>query len=222
MAPKNHEAIAGPAFVRAPHVDKIQTFHTEGSGSLILSIAHQRSKQPDLVRHNLLQAAMQLVVDEGVHAVTLDAVSQLADVTKGGLQHHFKNKQALLDTLFDCLFHDFEGQLQDAVDAEPDVPGRHARAYMRVVFDSAHDAPAQRALLLLGLSWPPYAARWRDVCASALAADGPHRDSADRRFLCRLAADGLWLSQISGSHELDEERRSSLLNLLLNWCGEEL
>ena len=35
--------------------------------------------------------------------VTLDAVSQAAGVSKGGLLHHFPNKMALLDGLFDDL-----------------------------------------------------------------------------------------------------------------------
>ncbi|RYX98095.1 MAG: TetR/AcrR family transcriptional regulator [Comamonadaceae bacterium] len=183
-----------------------------------MSLAHRRQKRPDLIRHNLLDAALQIVVEEGPQAVTLDAVARRADVTKGGLQHHFPNKQALLDTLFDCLFHDFEGDLQKAIEAEPDTPGRHARAYIRLAFASHADTPSQRALLLLGLSWPPYAQRWRESCAKALLADGADPETADRLLLCRIAADGLWTSQITGSYALDEQRRDNLLQMLLRLC----
>lgn len=164
---------------------------------------------------------MQLLVEEGPQAVTLDAVSQRAKVSKGGLQHHFPSKQDLLDTLFDCLFQDFEGQLHDAVEAEPDTPGRHARAYIRLVFDMPNDAPSQRALLLLGLNSPVYAARWRATCEAALLADGSDRTSANRRLLCRLAVDGLWCAQIFDSYRLDEARQTDLRNLLLDFCHQD-
>ena len=82
-----------------------------------MTLAHRKPKQPELVRQKLLDVALQIVVAEGPHAVTLDAVAKRAHVTKGGLQHHFPSKQALLDTLFDALFKDFEAQLQQAINS---------------------------------------------------------------------------------------------------------
>jgi AcrR family transcriptional regulator len=186
-----------------------------------MSLANRRPKQPELVRQQLLDVTLQIVATEGAHAVTLDAVARRAQVTKGGLQHHFPSKQALLDTLFDTLFHDFEAQLQEAVAAEEDTPGRHARAYIKTVFDSAGDVARHRAVLSLGLSWAPYSARWRDACAAALQADGGDRGNANRLLLCRLAADGLWSAQMFDIYALDTTRRTELLALLLQLCDEE-
>ena len=61
--------------------------------------AHRRPKQPELIRSQLLLVVRDILVQEGPHAVTLDAVSRRANVTKGGLQHHFRSKQALLQAL---------------------------------------------------------------------------------------------------------------------------
>jgi AcrR family transcriptional regulator len=44
----------------------------------------------------ILDAAEQLVGDEGVRNLTLDAVAHLAGVSKGGLLYHFPSKDALL------------------------------------------------------------------------------------------------------------------------------
>lgn len=186
-----------------------------------MTLAHRKPKQPELVRQKLLDVALQIVVAEGPHAVTLDAVAKRAHVTKGGLQHHFPSKQALLDTLFDELFEAFERQLQQALEAEEDTPGRQARAYVRTAFASEGDVATQRAVIALGLNWPPYAARWKEVCAAALQADGADPGSANRRLMCRLAADGLWSAQIFDSYALDATRRAELLSLLLNLCNEE-
>ena len=55
--------------------------------------AHRRQKQPQLIRGQLLAVVRSLLVEQGPHAVTLDAVAKQANVTKGGLQHHFRTKQ---------------------------------------------------------------------------------------------------------------------------------
>lgn len=186
-----------------------------------MATAQLLAKQPELIRHSVLDAALQFVIEEGPHAVTLDAVALRAQVSQEDLQHHFGSRQALLDTLFDCLFQDFEGQLQEAIEAEENLPGRQARAYVRLTFNGTGDTPTQRALMLLGLSWPPYAARWREACAAALQGDGSERDSANRRLLCRLAADGLWCSQVFECYALDETRQAEVRDLLLSLCSEE-
>ncbi|MDF3884015.1 TetR/AcrR family transcriptional regulator, partial [Cupriavidus basilensis] len=73
--------------------------------------AHRRKKQPDVLRPQLLQSAAQLALESGLRAVTLDAVAARAGVSKGGLQHHFRNKQALLDALFDDAVETFNADV---------------------------------------------------------------------------------------------------------------
>ncbi|WP_202907123.1 TetR/AcrR family transcriptional regulator [Acidovorax sp. SD340] len=120
--------------------------------------AHRRQKQPELIRSQLLGVVRELLVREGLHAVTLDAVAQRAGVTKGGLQHHYRSKQALLDALSDQLFEEFEQSFEKALKQEDDTPGRHARAYIRTCFDSgsdSHQGETQRAIGLLALTSAP-------------------------------------------------------------------
>ncbi|HRN83289.1 MAG TPA: helix-turn-helix domain-containing protein, partial [Hyphomicrobium sp.] len=54
--------------------------------------AHKRRKQPDIVRHQLLDVAARLCLKNGLHGLTLDAVAKEAGVSKGGLLHHFPSK----------------------------------------------------------------------------------------------------------------------------------
>ncbi|RYG89090.1 MAG: TetR/AcrR family transcriptional regulator, partial [Alphaproteobacteria bacterium] len=62
--------------------------------------AHKRKKQPELVRRALIDHAARLAVEQGLAAVTVQAVSDAAGVTKGGFMHHFPSKQALVDAVF--------------------------------------------------------------------------------------------------------------------------
>ena len=60
--------------------------------------AYQRKKQPERVRAQLLEASAHMILAQGVAGLTLDAVAQMAGVSKGGLLHHFASKTCLLAT----------------------------------------------------------------------------------------------------------------------------
>ena len=184
--------------------------------------AHRRQKHPELVRSQLLAVVRTLLVEQGPHAVTLDAVSARAGVTKGGLQHHFRSKQALLDALNDQLFEEFlQGYARALALEEEGRPGRHARAYIRTAFDGFSDCnrvEAQRAIGLLALTQPAARARWSAEMHKALAHDGEDPRMADRLLACRMAADGYWFSQMLDVYPLDAERSARILQLLLDLC----
>lgn len=185
--------------------------------------AHRRQKHPELVRSQLLTVVRELLVNEGPHAVTLDAVSAKAGVTKGGLQHHFRSKQALLDALRDQLFEEFQQGYAQALSLEEEGrPGRHARAYIRTAFDDGPDCnrvEAQRAIGLLALTLPDCRQQWSDAMQAAMAEDGDDPGVADRLLACRMAADGYWFSQMLDVYPLDEARKARILKTLLDLCN---
>lgn len=186
--------------------------------------AHRRQKQPQLIRSQLLTVVRDLLVHEGPHAVTLDAVAHRANVTKGGLQHHFRSKQALLDALSEQLFEEFEQRYAQALHNEAETPGRHARAYIRTCFDGHSDCnevDTQRAIGLLALTSAQCRERWHGMMKTAIAADGQDPDNANLLLACRLAADGFWFAQMLDVYELDAQRKASLQALLIKLCGGE-
>ncbi|MDR8732134.1 HTH-type transcriptional regulator MtrR [Burkholderia pseudomultivorans] len=71
----------------------------------------RRKKAPEQVRAQLLAAASDIATQQGVAALTLDAVAERAGVTKGALQYHFANKQGLLDALFGQATERFATQM---------------------------------------------------------------------------------------------------------------
>jgi hypothetical protein len=73
---------------------------------------------------------------------------------------------------------------------------------------------------LLALVYPVYRARWAEAMVTAMGADGPPGDAADRRLRCRLAADGWWCAQLFESYPPDPARRDALMSTLLRLCGE--
>lgn len=184
-----------------------------------MSIAHHRRKRPELVRQQLLEVAARLSFENGIANVTLDAVSQAAGVSKGGLLHHFPNKMALLDGLFDDLTSKFDLEIDEAMRNDPVALGRFSRAYLSVVFSFGgksalnEDAQAWGVLTIALLAEPALRERWRRwVCERADEFVGT--DSSTNCLLVRMAADGLWLADILQSHDLSEEDRKALFSNL--------
>ncbi len=50
---------------------------------------YKRKKQPELVKSQLIDAAIEIASRNGLANITVQAVADLAGVTKGGFLHHF-------------------------------------------------------------------------------------------------------------------------------------
>ncbi len=84
-----------------------------------------------------LDAAYQVIRENGAGHLTLDAVAQAASVSKGGPLYHFPNKHALLRGLVDDELERLTTQLSEATEAEgADQPGSLTRAWVRHGFAS--------------------------------------------------------------------------------------
>jgi len=160
-------------------------------------------------RAALLEAAVEVIRRDGAHALTLDAVAAEAGVSKGGVLYHFGSKRALIDGLVKRWLDDFEAQLGD---------GNVAAAYVRAS-DLSGASPAVSASefgLLAALIEEPQVlevarerhAKWME----RMVAGGT---SADDAWLVRLAADGLWYSDLLGiAAPQGEERRRLIARLM--------
>jgi AcrR family transcriptional regulator len=58
-------------------------------------------------RARILRAAIQVIAQQGVHALTIDAVIAESGITRGGVQYHFKSKEALETALLNKCTEDF-------------------------------------------------------------------------------------------------------------------
>jgi AcrR family transcriptional regulator len=190
---------------------------------MLMTVVSHRPQQPDLLRAQLLAAAQDILVEEGVHCVTLDAVATRAQVSKGDLQYHFRSKKALIDAVGNQLVEEFIAFFNEMLGSEADGPAAHARAYIWTIFKAGRegmDAKKRRAVGLLALNWPGFRGRWAQMMETALLADGADPNVADRLLLCRMAADGFWFSQMFDVYPLDEARQATLCAALLKQCDE--
>jgi AcrR family transcriptional regulator len=187
-----------------------------------MSNAHHRKKQPALVRQQLLDVAARLAASEGMGAVTLDAVSAAASVSKGGLLHHFPTKNALLDALFVSLLETFDADIEELMRGDPLPQGRFTRAYVMAVSGLKHrpdDSRNWTQVTIALLAEPRLRLRWRQW-VQARAEEYVGTDSSLDAQIVRFAADGLWFADTLESHDIDGALRRDLIGRLVQLTGK--
>lgn len=86
-------------------------------------------------RERLLQAALELFLRQGFHAVGVDAIAARAGVTKKTLYHHFKSKEELVLAVLRYRDERFRNDFMRSVETKARSPEKRLLA----VFDVAED-----------------------------------------------------------------------------------
>lgn len=166
----------------------------------------------------LLEAAADIVNEQGSDYLTLDAVAERAGVSKGGLIYHFKNKNALITGLVEHANQLYRDNVGGHIEADDDSNGRWLRAFIEATRQHRVDNA--------------------DITSGMLAAQGINRelltplqetytewqenienddiDNIDATII-RLAVDGLWLSEIFGLAAIDDDMREKVLDRLSSY-----
>lgn len=65
----------------------------------LLSTQSETKKQPQLTRDNWIEAALEVLLQEGIHSVQITSLSKLLGVTRGSFYWHFETRDELLEAL---------------------------------------------------------------------------------------------------------------------------
>jgi AcrR family transcriptional regulator len=158
-----------------------------------------RRKDPQGVRHALLRAASNVIACEGLSKMTVGSVARAAGVTKGGLFHHFENKQALIEGMLDQMLEDVDAIIDEKMASDPERHGRFTRALLRGLLDGIDPDP-EKALLAKTLCSAMAGderlqRRWRDWLDARVQRHAETDDNVACTIV-RLATDGIWLSEL--------------------------
>ncbi len=174
-------------------------------------------------RTKLLDAAAQVLLEQGAQALTLDAVAKRAGVSKGGLLYHFASKHALTAALVDRTVQQFDRALAEA----GDEPGAATRIYLSATVPADHPGGAgvpgadrvAAAVLAAALVDPEALQPLRTMFARwQQRLDNDGIDPAVATAV-RLAADGWWFSQLFGLAPPEPGRHESVHTLLNQLVG---
>ncbi len=159
--------------------------------------AHERKKQPEVVRRNLLDCTARLAADQGIAALSIQAVADAAGVTKGGLFHHFASRHVLLEAVMADLLGALDAEIDALLSRDREAYGCFTRAYVNAVFaDRDRESGRQWAALSVSMvSEPSLRRMWTAWFEERLIR---HKDTDEGVILelVRLAADGIWFADL--------------------------
>ncbi|MNB94452.1 transcriptional regulator BetI [compost metagenome] len=164
----------------------------------------------------ILTAASLVIRSQGVEKLTLEAVAREAGVSKGGLLHHFPNKNALIQGLVEELTDGFVTDVQERAAVSAVNEGKWSRAYTESVACDIKDGNGISTALTAALfSKPELLEKLQEQYA--LWQKEIENDGIDpvRSTIVRLAADGLWFSEMFSLGKLDAELREQVIQELL-------
>lgn len=177
---------------------------------------YHRKKEPEKVRARLMKATAQIILKKGVQGLTLDEAAHKGGVSKGGLLHHFPNKQALLNGIFDDVLEKLKKQIHAHMQTDPNPHARFTRAYLAMnhTFEKNSQGQLFMILTLAMMTNVALRKRWLTWFEEQLSQSTPEEKST-MSWIIRFASDGLWLSDLTQTPKLDEKQRMEILQRLI-------
>lgn len=151
----------------------------------------KRKNNPELLRHALIICAKDIMLDEGIANLSLQKVADKAGTSKGGLFHHFKNKDELVASVFELFIAQVNTAIMSQID---DEFGAFTRAYVKVFFDNTDIGLTSNwsGLIRAMTADSQMRALWTNWLNHKLTTHAS-TDSDIRLTVVRHAVDGAWL-----------------------------
>ena len=170
-------------------------------------------------RDKILEAAMNLVRDQGVGKLTIEAAAKAAGVSKGGVLYHFPSKTDLIRAMLARVLEQWEALHAQHFDREPHGPYRWMRSCIQATFDP--DSPCCKdplgTALLAGLAHDPELVeplRERYRLWMEQSTEGVPNPALVG--VVALMGDGLAFHQLIGLNVLTPEQRECIKNAALD------
>jgi AcrR family transcriptional regulator len=120
-----------------------------------------KAEQSEATRRALVAAARGLFAEQGFAGTPTEAIVRAARVTRGALYHHFPDKVALFQAVYEDIESEFVGRVVEGI-AGIDDPIETLQCGVEVFLDVCLDPAVQRVVLIEGptvLGWE----RWREL-----------------------------------------------------------
>ncbi|MFE0758639.1 TetR/AcrR family transcriptional regulator [Inquilinus sp. NPDC058860] len=169
-------------------------------------------------RNAAIQAALAIIARDGPGRLTLDAIARESGISKGGVMHHFRTKEAVVTALLEHLTERF-GKFTEAYLAEigPDRPGALLEAQIATLRESIA-TPHSAFLAILGAvaENPDLLAPNREKDVETLEVIRAEAADPELAILRLMAARGLHLMSLLGICPVSAEERDRLFDRLLD------
>lgn len=160
----------------------------------------------DALRRRILTAAATVVTQQGVEALTVEAVAVASGLTRGGVLYHFTHKDAILRGLIEAFVEEFERDWEQELDRLPEhLPGRQSRAYVAATHRVNEADSLSAALVAVVIADQATRLRLHERVRDwygRVADEDAEQGSGGVGVQACLAADGYWVLSLLGLRPL--------------------
>lgn len=176
--------------------------------------SYTRKKESELSKQLIIDAAIHIGSESDWHHVTFQSIADWTGLSKGGIIHHFRNKEELLDELVNQSLINLTDKVKKYRDQNVDKDG--AFAYLKFILEKKNDekyAKTMRIILQAIMINSKYRLQWEDwYNLHILPTDG--EELSIHSTIVFLVADAIWYSENMGSIHLTEKDKPKVLNFL--------
>lgn len=180
----------------------------------------------EITRNKAIEAALVILERDGVSGLTFDALARESGISKGGLLHQFRTKNAVLEALAEYQSQYFQRVAQGYLAKEGASKVEPTLASQIAIYRESSNQPhsVARAVLatLISNPSPELLERFRAQDAQALKKIAEESPDSDLALIRLLAASGLAFATLLGMSSLSRQDRERLYARLLDeqaWAG---
>lgn len=177
---------------------------------------YKRKKDPEASKQLILDTGAEIGATGGWHQVTFQAIADQTGLSKGGIIHHFRNKEELLEE----LVRQSLVELTEWIVEEKKVSGNNVApiAFLRFVIKKSSDIRYRRVMKVIlqaALINEHYKKMWDEWFTEHISG-GSVADLDVNSLIIMLVADGLWYADNLGFYGISSEKKEQIVSKLLN------
>lgn len=158
----------------------------------------QPKKQPELIRKRILEQAIILAAEKGTSGVSIQNVATGAGISKGGVFHHFANKEILLEEMIKEILFYLDREVENIIANDDVAYGKFTRAYIKTALmqDIEGLVSPWSALSMTTLTDSTFNSLFGQWLTNKMSIY-KETDDHDELMFIRLASDGVWLQHMT-------------------------
>ncbi|MBY5406682.1 TetR/AcrR family transcriptional regulator [Rhizobium leguminosarum] len=164
-------------------------------------------------RRELLDVAIELIMEGGVEALTFEGLASRSGFSKGGILYHFPNRDELNRAVREHVREKYRAARFEATESLPDTPSKALKGWAIAALHNRSNLDAVSAKIMTSGLWDRSEGLEHHRERFSTISKGV---GFERSALVYLATEGLWFLDLAGFTPFSEEERSRVVEMLLS------
>ncbi|MFS4469842.1 TetR/AcrR family transcriptional regulator [Chryseobacterium sp. T20] len=176
--------------------------------------SYGRKKDPEVNKQLIIDTATEIGAETDWHHVTFQAIADRTGLSKGGIIHHFRNKEELLDEVMNQNLSEISKWVENYKQENGDTEG--ALGYLHFVLEKGDDEKYQKnmKIVLQGImANNKYREKWMEWYNQQISPKDKNSENI-RETVIFLIVEGLWYTENMGKNMISGDQKKKILDYI--------